>query len=117
MLHTGMATPFQNVHESDDVAINIGIRILQGIAHPRLSRKVNDPIKLLLIKKCHHGLAINHVHLYKAESGVGSESLQPGLFQIDIVVIVQIIQPDHLITACQQTQCRGHANEACCACQ
>ena len=42
MLAIVMAAPLEHVHESFDVRIDIGVRILQRIAHAGLGREMDD---------------------------------------------------------------------------
>ena len=44
VLHTVVAAAFEHVHEADDVAVDVGVRVLQRIAHAGLRRQMDDDI-------------------------------------------------------------------------
>ena len=43
---------------------------------------------------------------------MGQQAVQAVLFEGNVVVVVQVVQPDHFIAARQQPQRSGHADEA-----
>ena len=107
-----MAATFQDVHKAQDVAIYIGVRILQGITHTRLGGKVNDAVELFSSKQPRDTLPVDHVHLDKTKARVRREPIEATFFQGDIVIVIEIVQPHDLVAARQQAQCGAHANEA-----
>ena len=61
MLYVVVATALENVQETDNVAIDIGVRILDRVAHARLCGEVNDLVELLFGKQRFHRLAIGEI--------------------------------------------------------
>src|SRR5258708_5929 len=51
MAHFATAAAFQNISECDQVASNIGIRIFETVAYPRLRSQVDHSIKWTILSK------------------------------------------------------------------
>lgn len=115
MLHLGVAAALQNVGKAHHIAFNVRMRVLQRIAHARLRRQMNDSVKLLTGKQTGDAITIRHIELHKGEVFARREATEAAVFEIDIVVIVEVVKPHDLVAARQKLQCRGHANKARCA--
>jgi hypothetical protein len=55
---------------------------------------------------------VRDVHAHESEAGLALQPGQARLLEADVVVVVQVVQSHHLVTARQQLQRRGHADEA-----
>jgi hypothetical protein len=107
-----VAATLEHVHEADDVAVHVGVRILQRVAHPGLRREVDDTLELLFCEQRSHALAVGDIELDEAETCVRLQSRQAVELELDVVVVVEVVQADHFVTAREQAQRRGHADEA-----
>ncbi len=65
-----MTASFEDIHESDEIALHIGIGIFERIADARLSGEVDDDLGLLLREKRFHGLSVGDVRPDETESAV-----------------------------------------------
>jgi hypothetical protein len=54
VLHLAVPAAFQDVHEADEVAVDIGMRVLQRVAHAGLGRQVDDPVEPSFGKQSGH---------------------------------------------------------------
>ena len=97
-----LATPFEHIHEADEIAIYISMRIFQRIPHASLRSEVHNPIKPVLSKQRRHARPIGQLPSYERKTGLGLQSCKPRLFEANIIIIVEIIEPDDRIPACQQ---------------
>ena len=97
-----MPAALQYVDETDQVAVHIGPRILYGIADPRLRRQVDHAVELLLPEQRRKRLPVGDVHPYETEVLIGRELREPGFFQDDRIVIVEIVNAYHFITSVKQ---------------
>ena len=104
MLHLVVAAAFENIGETDDIALDVSVRILQGIANAGLGGQVDDLVELLVGKQLVHAGTVGHVELDEAEAGQRSQALQTALLERDFVVIVQIVEADDLVAAGQEAQ-------------
>ena len=78
---------------ADDIGLQENARILDGAVHMALSGKVDHDIRLLLLEKLVHGLAVADVCFHKAELRVFH-----GLSQcLQIAGIGQLIQADNAV--------------------
>ena len=73
---------------------------------------MNDPIELFRHEQIGHTSPVGNIKFDKPEAGMGQQAVQAVLFEGNVVVVVQVVQPDHFIAARQQPQRSGHADEA-----
>ena len=101
------ARQFQHHYLAHDIAGHIGIRIDQGIAYPCLGRQMDDAVQMgMLLCQRQHAFAVGHIQLVKGKACLFRQTRQPRLFQRDVIVIVEIVDADNPVTACQQ--CLGN---------
>ncbi len=98
----GMPATFQNMKKSDEVAFNIDVRVCETVADPRLRRKMEHPLKPLALKESVDGAPIGEIGFDKSEGRFSFELREAAFFQLDIIIIVQIIETDHLMTLPQK---------------
>lgn len=111
MLHASIPATFEDIHKPDEVRLHVSVRIGQRITHPCLGRKMNNAIEFFVRKqRCHRG-CISHIKANKAESGTAREACQARLLETDIVVVVEIVQPDDFVATRQQALGDMHADE------
>ena len=77
MLDGVVAAAFEDVAEADQVALDVGLRVLQRIAHAGLRGEVDDALGPLPREQRLERLGIGDVDLLEAEAGVRLELLQP----------------------------------------
>ena len=110
MLHavaavTRMPAGLQNVVETDEVGLDVGIRICNGIPDPCLRGKIYHKLRLLLIKKRLHRLCIRNVPAYKPPPALillrrSADLRQSPVLDGRIIIVVQIVDSDdpaHLV--------------------
>jgi len=94
-----VAASLKDIGETGQVALNVGRRVNHGVANPGLGCQVNDSIKMLAGKESCRGCPVSQVGPDKTERGMTLQLLQAGLFQRNVVVIVQIIAADYAVAA------------------
>ena len=67
MLYPMMPTPFENIQETKNVAVDIGMWIDKGVTHACLGRKIDYPFKTRCAKKHFNSFAIGNIGFYKVE--------------------------------------------------
>jgi hypothetical protein len=72
---------------------------------------MNDTIRLVQSKQISQGIAVADVNFVKAKFCVGLQPCQTRLLQRHILIIIEIINANDLVTKVKQTQCAIHANE------
>mmetsp|Transcript_59449 Transcript_59449/g.140639 ORF Transcript_59449/g.140639 Transcript_59449/m.140639 type:complete len:306 (+) Transcript_59449:1652-2569(+) len=112
VLHAAVAAAFQDVGEADDVAVDVGVGVLDRVAHPGLRRQVHHPVEALFGKQLGHALAVGHVHLHEAEARLAVQARQAVLLELGAVVVVEVVQAHHFVAARQQDLADMHADEA-----
>ena len=65
MLHGITAAGLQDVVEAHDVALDVGVRVLDAVAHSRLGREIHHDVEMVFGKKTVDEVAIGDGALYK----------------------------------------------------
>ena len=109
-----MTAGFQNVVEANHVALNVGIRVGDGVTHTCLSTQIDHNIRMILIKNTIDECLVRKVALDK---GVVFELLKlrkSSFLDTNIIVIVHVVQTDDLgiQLGSQNTLGKVGANEA-----
>jgi len=112
MLHGLVPAALQNIERANDVAVHVGMRCLDRVAHARLRPQVHDALEFLARKALRHAGGIGKVELDEAKARILLQQLQARHLQIDVVVLVEIIEADYLITALEQAPGGVKADEA-----
>ena len=100
MLDRIVATGFQDIVETDEVALDICIRILDAVAHTCLCSKVHDHIKVIFPKQAINGGLVGNIAFYKRPPVVGIrliqlfEFLEAVFLQGHIIIVIHIVDTD-----------------------
>ena len=111
VLNTVMTATLENVGKADDVAVDIGHRVLDGITDACLRSKVHDPLGFVQGEGIIHGLAVSQVSPDMGVIRVIGMTRKARLLDRRIVVIIVIIDADDMITALEQSQHQGRADK------
>lgn len=100
-----MPAPFENIDETGDVAVGVGVRVFEGVSDARLGGEVNDDVEPVIGEKVGDRLPIGQVPFHEGEVFV-FQLFQTGMFEADIVIVIQIVEADYLCTLIQQPFCQ-----------
>jgi len=115
MLNAGVPASFEDVEKADDVAVDVHVGILEGVAHARLSRKVNDALRPFAREEIRYPASVGDIELYEPESGVRREPREARLLQGNVVVVVEIIEAENVVAARKEPLGDVHSDESRCA--
>jgi hypothetical protein len=115
MLHRVVAATFQNVAKADQVGVDIGVWVVDGVAHPRLRGQMDDAPGLLSREQCRHRFAVGDVELVKTEVLMFAQFGKARLFESNVVVVVEVVHTNDRIASFKQAQSCVHTDEAGCA--
>jgi hypothetical protein len=76
-----VAAAFENIGEADDVALDVGVRILQRVADAGLRGQVNDLVEFFGGKQRVHPGAISDIQFDEAEVGMAGQSGQAAFLE------------------------------------
>src|ERR1035437_1331055 len=111
MIDVIVPTRFKHVAEANQIALNIDLWILQGIAHTGLRRQMNDPVELLDGKQACHSRRIGNIHMHKVEVGVGFQTFKTSQLEFWIVVIIEVVESNNLVATIQKLTRNVHADK------
>src|SRR2546423_1174328 len=77
-----------------------------------LRRQVHHALKFLAREERRNGRLIGEIELHEAKLRLRREAREARLLERDVVVLVQGVQTDHLVTARKQARGGGRADEA-----
>jgi hypothetical protein len=112
VLHTVVAATLQDVGEARDIALDIGMRIHQRIAHPGLGGQMHHAVEPVLLEQRLHARAVRHIQLHELKARLAREPRQAVMLELGVVVVVQIVQAHHLVAAGEQDLADMHADKA-----
>jgi hypothetical protein len=93
---------FQNIDEAFEIGVDIGMGMVDGMAHASLGREVNDRRKPMFGKQLTDRGTIGKIGLHEIELRILAQDIQPGLLERRVIVAVEIVQTDHVAAFGQQ---------------
>ncbi len=112
MVDAAVAAGLEDIDEADQVALHVGARILDGIAHAGLGRQMHHALRPEAGKRGIHRGAVGELGALMRVSGMRRELRQPGFLQGGVVVVVVVVEAVDDVTAGQQSLSQGGADEA-----
>jgi hypothetical protein len=112
MLDMSLSASLQKIPKSHQIAVDVCLWVIDGIPYSSLSREMDDEIRLLPLKNRSHFRTISNVGVHKPKGAISAKQIQPAFLQTHIVVCVEVVQPDYIVTALQQTEGDVHSDEA-----
>ena len=109
--HPGWRGPYL-VRKADDVAVDVGQRVVDGVAHPGLSGEVDHALGLVRGKSCFDRLAVGQIDAQVGVVGVIGMPGQARFFDGRVVIGVVVVNANNRVAAFEQTQGEGRADEA-----
>ena len=99
-----LAAGLEQNHVAFDVAAQIGVGIDQRIAHPGLGRQVNDPVDVgMRVEQRPDRVPVGDIEAPKGEPVPALQKVQPRLLERHVVVVVEVVDPDHPFAPRQQS--------------
>lgn len=102
------------IQKACNVVVNVYMRIDEGISDASLGCQMHDPADWLFSKQGCHAFAVRQIHLGEPESQERRKLRKPCFFEAYIVILIEIVQAEHLVTALQQAPSDVVADEARC---
>ena len=111
-----VAAGLEHVEEADEVALEVGARVLDGVAHARLGGEIHHDVEAVLGEQAldEGGVAQVAAHEGKAAVCVGlSKHAQAGVLDAGVVVAVEVVETDdHIVGLLEQLLDEERADEA-----
>ena len=61
MLHIVLTTAFENVGKADDIAVDVGKRVFDGVPYASLRGKIYDTVWLITFESIFDGLSVTQI--------------------------------------------------------
>lgn len=113
VIHFVLPRDLHHVEGADNIAVDVGARVFQRIAHTCLAREVNDDVWLEAVGAVGEGLHILEHRLGAGELSVLQQHLMPPLFEFGFVVICHAVKAMHMMALVQQKLREVIADKAC----
>ena len=91
-----MTAGFQNVVEANHVALNVGIRVGDGVTHTCLSTQIDHNIRVILLKNAVDKCLVCKISFYKGIVFKFLKLLKASFFDANIIIIVHVVQTNDL---------------------
>ena len=102
MVYFGPPATLEKSEEPDQIGVYVGFRVFQGIPDTRLGGQMNHALRSAGLEAGLHSLRILKTHSVIGKSLIGKQLGQPGSLEFGVVVVVQVIHPNDLVTALEQ---------------
>lgn len=116
MLHGVVAAGLKDVEEADEVALEVGTRVLDGVAHARLGGEVNHDVEAVLSEQALDEGGIAQVAANEGEAAVRvgfGQHAQARVLDAGVVVAVEVVEADNnVIGVLEQFLDEERADEA-----
>ena len=112
MLDLAVTTALEDVHEPDEIARCVRVRILERVPDAGLRSEVDHPGRSLRLEQSGDRLLVREVDLRKAKPLEAGELAQPRLLESDVVVRVQVVHADDTAPALEEPPRDVHSDEA-----
>lgn len=92
-----MAAGLEDVEEADEVALEVGARVLDGVADARLRGEVHHDVEAVLRKQALDEGGVAQVAAHEGEAAVGiglGQHAQARVLDAGVVVAVEVVQAD-----------------------
>ena len=99
VLYIGVAAALEDIDETYQVAVDVGMGVFEGVAHASLCGRVEHAIEVVFFEECLHCFAVSHVHFYEGEFVVTFNEFQAIEFELDFIVIVEVVDADDFIAS------------------
>ena len=97
------------MREADDVAVNIGHRVIDGIAHPGLGGKVDNALGFVRSKNGFNSLAVGQIDAQVGVVGVIGMPGQTCFFDGGVVIVVVVVDTYDGVATLKES-CDGDQN-------
>ena len=112
MLYGVESAGLEDIEESHEIALEICVRVGDGIPDARLGGKVDDRVESLGVKQRIKLLFVGDVHLYEALALPRAELLYAALLEPDVIVVVEIVDAYGLVSPGREDVHQFRAYEA-----
>lgn len=109
----------KDVEEADEVALEVGARVLDGVAHARLGSEVHHDVETVLREQALYEGGVAQVAAHEGEAAVGvglGQHAQAGVLDTGVVVAVEVVETDdNVIGLLEQLLDEERADKAGCS--
>lgn len=106
MVNLCLTTSLEYLQKAYNVAVNVCMRIDEGISDAGLGCQVHDSADWLFSKQGCHTFAVSQIHFDEPELRERRKLRKPRFFEAHIVILIEIVEAQHMIAALQQPS--GH---------
>ena len=106
---------FEDIAESDQIGIDVTVRVVDGVAHAGLGGEIDHHVETVVPEQLRQCFPISHVDPPEAEGPGRTQPFKPGLFQTRIVECVQVVYGEDPVSLLQQSSAKRRPDESCAA--
>jgi len=111
MRHVRVTASFENVDKAVEIAVHVRVGVLEAVTHTRLCGQVNNAVEYVTGEKFFRSIPVVKVEADKGEFFAGSENIEAVLFQPYVIVAVEVVDADDMVTVVQETPAQVETDE------
>ena len=102
----------EHVEEAGEVGLAVGLRVLDGVAHPGLGGQVDDAVEALAREKRVQPGTVGDVEPLEREARLRPQARQARFLQRRLVIGIEVVDAHDRVAARQQPLGDVHSDEA-----
>src|SRR5215217_7978123 len=114
MLDLVMPAAFQDIGETDDIGVDVIMRMIEGVAHAGLRGEMDNSLRTFFGEQRRQRRSIGDILLDEAKPVAAVELFQAGKLQPNIIIVVEIVYARDLMPAVEQRPADVEADKSRC---
>ena len=106
-----VSAAFEDVQEANDIAVDVRARICKRVSNSCLRREMNHPVELFRREQLLQTSGVCEISADESKPRSIDEKFEPVLFEADVVVGIEVVEPDNFIATSEQSLSGMKANE------
>src|SRR4051812_41483621 len=108
-----MATTFENVNKTYQVALHVCRGVIQRVTHTSLCGKMDDAVDSFPLEQLAQYIRVCDVGFDESKAGLFAKSFRGGFLKSHILKSIDFVYPYYLIPPREQPLGHVHADETC----
>jgi hypothetical protein len=111
MLDAVLAAAFEDIRETEQIAVHVGGGMGQRVTHAGLRREMDHPIETTVRKERRHRRPVGDIHLDEAEIPLPRQAMKSVPLEADIVIVIEVVDAEHAIAPTKKLERGLHTDE------
>ena len=111
MLDACVPASLEDRQEAHEIRLGIVMGSREGMPHPHFGGEVDHALRLMFCEQAVQRRLVRDVAPNEGERVLLLKLGQPRLLEADVIVVIEVVEPDHFIAAVEQCRRRMESDE------